>query len=160
MHENTQYFLIFPFFETFRGLFSPSGPLPRGAAPWSYVQIPTCIYEIQTLCQERVLGSSKSWCKKVKKYPFFHSWALYVHNMNSVINSSKTRMEDMIFAIFFSFLIGYLCHVLCFFFSESCAPKFQWNVRSRETINVGLYYLFRVLKRNPSLGLPTPTLYC
>ena len=33
MHENTPYFLIFPFFEIFRGAFAPLAPLWR--RPWS-----------------------------------------------------------------------------------------------------------------------------
>ena len=38
MHENTPYFLIFPFFEIFRGAFAPlAPPPPHGAAPvWEY----------------------------------------------------------------------------------------------------------------------------
>ena len=37
MHENTPYFLIFPFFEIFTGAFAPLAPSPHGTAPvWEY----------------------------------------------------------------------------------------------------------------------------
>ena len=43
MHENTPYFFIFPFFEMFRGDFSPAFaplPLPPWRHPWIFVMKP------------------------------------------------------------------------------------------------------------------------